>query len=53
MFGGVSRDFGDKYTAGVEYRYLDASDATLADSLGEFRTEYDSHSVNFVLTRRF
>ncbi|GJL93232.1 outer membrane protein [Hyphococcus sp.] len=52
-FGGVSKDLSDKLSAGLEYRYLDANEATLTDSLGTINTEYDSHSVNLVLTRRF
>jgi opacity protein-like surface antigen len=52
-FGGVSKDVSSNVSAGLEYRYLDANEATLTDSLGAINTEYDSHSVNLVLTRRF
>ena len=52
-FGGVSRDIGSNITAGLEYRYLDAGRATLSDAVGTIETEYDSHSVNLVLTRKF
>lgn len=53
LFGGINKAFGDKMTAGVEYRYFDAADATLVDSIASLKTEYDTHSVNLVLTRKF
>lgn len=52
-FGGVKKNFGDKTSAGVEYRYFDAERAALSDTITTIRTEYDSHSVNFVLARKF
>ena len=52
-FGGVSKPLSDKLTAGVEYRYLDANEATLRDGGVILNTEYDSHSVNLVLKRTF
>jgi opacity protein-like surface antigen len=49
-FGGVSKSFGQNVSAGVEYRYLDANEASFG---GGLETEYDSHGVNLVLTRKF
>lgn len=52
-FGGVSKDVSERMSAGLEYRYLDANTATLTDGVGTLATEYDSHSLNLVLTRKF
>lgn len=48
-FGGLNKNFNEKLSAGVEYRYLDANEA----SFGGLDTEYDSHGVNLTLTRKF
>ena len=53
VFGGVNKTLSERLSAAVEYRYFDASDATLVDSGIALKTEYDSHSVNLVLKRTF
>lgn len=52
-FGGIAKELGPKLSAGVEYRYLDASEASFNNPIADIETEYDSHSVNLVLTRKF
>jgi opacity protein-like surface antigen len=53
VFGGVSKTLSERLSAAVEYRYLDANEATLVDGDVAVKTEYDSHSVNLVLKRTF
>lgn len=52
-FGGVRKDISQNLSAGVEYRYLDAGEATFNNPAGFIETEYDSHSINLVLSHRF
>jgi len=52
-FGGLKKNFGPQTVAAVEYRYFNADEASLADSAGVITTEYDSHSVSLVLSRKF
>ena len=52
-FGGVNKALNERTSAGLEYRYFDAGRATLADAGATLVTEYDSHSLNLVLTRKF
>lgn len=52
-FGGVSREISPRINAGVEYRYFDADTATLNDPSGSIATDYNSHSINLTLTRKF
>ncbi|WP_411816247.1 outer membrane protein [Hyphococcus sp. DH-69] len=52
-FGGVKKNLTEKIDAGIEYRYFDADTATLTDAGASLATEYDSHSLNLVLSRSF
>ncbi len=52
-FAGLNKQFTEKLGAAVEYRYFGANEATLVDGPAALTTEYDNHSVNLVLTRRF
>jgi len=53
VVGGVRTTLSERLSAAVEYRYLDANEATLVDGDVAVKTEYDSHSVNLVLKRTF
>lgn len=52
-FGGVKKNLTEKIDAGIEYRYFDADEASLTSGTTLFDTEYDSHSLNLVLSRSF
>lgn len=52
-FGGLKKQLAENLSAAVEYRYFGADDATLTDGPATLTTDYNNHSVNFVLTRRF
>ncbi|WDI32253.1 outer membrane beta-barrel protein [Hyphococcus flavus] len=51
--GGVSKNLSQRISAGVEYRYLDAATSTFSDGVDTLEMEYDSHSINLVLMRKF
>ena len=53
LFGGVKKDFG-AYSAGVEYRYLDAGEGEFGGpGAPALKSEYDSHGFNVTLSRKF
>jgi opacity protein-like surface antigen len=52
-FGGIEKELSPKLSAGIEYRYLDASEASFVNPIATVDSEYDSHGVNLVLTRKF
>lgn len=52
-FAGLNKQLGENLGAAVEYRYFGADDATFTDGPATLTTEYATHSVNLVLTRRF
>lgn len=52
-FGGLKTNITDRIAAGVEYRYFGTNDAPYPGAGGALEIDYDTHSVNFVLSRKF
>jgi len=52
-FGGVKKGITQNIDAGLEYRYFDADTASLVNGGTLLDTEYDSHSLNVVFSRKF